>query len=150
MIQLQPSETSVRVNNTITITPTVTGSQDTALTWTVNGIAGGNAQIGTINAKGVYTAPAVVPNPNLVVVQATSVDNPNSVTIVNVQVLNPVPILLSATPSTVNIGSSTVVLTGAKLHQWRHGAREWRAHPDAVQFGHPAHGDGRPHRCRSL
>ena len=47
MIQLQPSETSVRVNNNITITPTVTGSQDTALTWTVNGIAGGNAQIGT-------------------------------------------------------------------------------------------------------
>ena len=43
VIQLQPSETSVRVNNTITITPTVTGSQDTALTWTVNGIAGGNA-----------------------------------------------------------------------------------------------------------
>ena len=77
MIQLQPSETSVRVNNTITITPTVTGSQDTALTWTVNGVAGGNAQIGTISAKGVYTAPAVVPNPNLVVVQATSVDNPS-------------------------------------------------------------------------
>ena len=115
VIQLQPSETSVRVNNTITITPTVTGSQDTALTWTVNGIAGGNAQIGTINAKGVYTAPAVVPNPNLVVVQATSVDNPNSITIVNVQVLNPVPILLTATPSTVNIGSSTVVLTGASF-----------------------------------
>jgi uncharacterized protein (DUF1800 family) len=115
VIQLQPSETSVRVNNTITITPTVTGSQDTALTWTVNGIAGGNAQIGTISAKGVYTAPAVVPNPNLVVVQATSVDNPNSVTIVNVQVLNPVPILLTATPSTVNIGSSSVVLTGASF-----------------------------------
>ncbi len=52
VIQLQPSETSVRVNNTITITPTVTGSQDTALTWTVNGIAGGNAQIGTISAQG--------------------------------------------------------------------------------------------------
>jgi uncharacterized protein (DUF1800 family) len=115
VIQLQPSETSVRVNNTITITPTVTGSQDTALTWTVNGIAGGNPQIGTINAQGVYTAPAVVPNPNLVVVQATSVDNPNSVTIVNVQVLNPVPVLLNAAPSTVNIGSSSVVLTGSNF-----------------------------------
>ena len=115
VIQLQPSETSVRVNNTITITPTVTGSQDTALTWTVNGIAGGNTQIGTINAQGVYTAPAVVPNPNLVVVQATSVDNPNVVTIVNVQVLNPVPILLTATPSTVNIGSSGVALSGASF-----------------------------------
>ena len=60
--------------------------------------------------QGVYTAPAVVPNPNLVVVQATSVDNPNSTMIVNVQVMNPVPILLSATPTQLNIGSSTVVL----------------------------------------
>ena len=115
VIKLQPSETSVRVNNTINITPTVTGSQDTALTWTVNGIAGGNAQIGTISPQGVYTAPAVVPNPNIVVVQATSVDNPNSVMIVNVQVLNPVPILLSATPASVNIGSTSVVLTGASF-----------------------------------
>jgi uncharacterized protein (DUF1800 family) len=116
VILLQPSETSVRVNNSITINPTVTGSQDTALTWTVNGIAGGNAQIGTISAQGVYTAPAVVPTPsNLVVVQATSVDNPNSTMIVNVQVLNPVPTLLSATPSSLNIGSSSVVLTGANF-----------------------------------
>jgi uncharacterized protein (DUF1800 family) len=115
LIQLQPSETSVRVNNSINIVPTVTGSQDTALTWTVNGLAGGNAQIGTISAKGVYTAPAVVPNPNLVVVQATSVDNPNSTMIVNVQVLNPVPTLLSATPTSLNIGSSTVVLSGANF-----------------------------------
>jgi uncharacterized protein (DUF1800 family) len=115
VIKLQPSETSVRVNNTINITPTVTGSQDTALTWTVNGIAGGNAQIGTISPQGVYTAPAVVPNPNIVVVEATSVDNPNSVMIVNVQVLNPVPILLNATPASVNIGSSSVVLTGASF-----------------------------------
>jgi hypothetical protein len=93
----------------------VTGSQNTALTWTVNGVAGGNAQIGTISAKGVYTAPAVVPNPNLVVVQATSVDNPSVVTIVNVQVLNPVPILLNGTPSTVNIGASSVVLIGGSF-----------------------------------
>ena len=136
MIKLQPSETSVRVNNTITITPTVTGSQDTALTWTVNGIAGGNAQIGTISAKGVYTAPAVVPNPNLVVVQATSVDNPNSVTIVNVQVLNPVPILLSATPIYRQYRFQHRCPYWCELYQWRHGAREWRPDPDAVQFGH--------------
>jgi uncharacterized protein (DUF1800 family) len=44
-----------------------------------------------------------------------SVDNPNVVTIVNVQVLNPVPILLTATPSTVNIGSSSIALSGASF-----------------------------------
>jgi uncharacterized protein (DUF1800 family) len=115
-VKLQPTEYSVRVNNTITITPTVTGSEDTALTWTVNGVSGGNATIGTIDAKGVYTAPAVVPNPNIVVVQATSVDNPSVSTIVNVQVLNPVPILLSASPNNLmSVGSATVVLSGSSF-----------------------------------
>jgi hypothetical protein len=43
----------------------------TNVNWLINGIAGGNAQIGTIvaNADGsvTYTAPAVVPTPNNVV-----------------------------------------------------------------------------------
>ncbi|HYY95256.1 MAG TPA: hypothetical protein VE713_12125, partial [Pyrinomonadaceae bacterium] len=39
-------------------TPTVTGTTNTAVTWAVNGVAGGNATVGTIDATGKYTAPA--------------------------------------------------------------------------------------------
>jgi hypothetical protein len=45
------------------------------VTWAVNGIAGGNAQNGTIN-NGAYVAPAALPSPNPVTVTATSVEDP--------------------------------------------------------------------------
>jgi hypothetical protein len=42
----------------------VSGNANTAVTWQVNGVTGGNATAGTIDANGVYTAPGVVPSPN--------------------------------------------------------------------------------------
>ena len=41
-----------------------------SLSWSVNGLAGGNGTVGTINGSGVYTAPAAVPNPATVTVRA--------------------------------------------------------------------------------
>jgi hypothetical protein len=38
--------------------------------WSVNGVAGGNATVGTINASGMYTSPAAFPTPNTVTVMA--------------------------------------------------------------------------------
>jgi hypothetical protein len=45
-------------------TASVSGNANTAVTWQVNGVTGGNATAGTIDANGVYTAPGVVPSPN--------------------------------------------------------------------------------------
>jgi uncharacterized protein (DUF1800 family) len=85
----------------------------------VNGIPGGNAQIGTAalqsNGSINYIAPAVVPTPsNVVQLTITSVDNPKVSINQNISVLNPIPILNAATPTTLDVGppSTTVVLTG--------------------------------------
>ncbi len=112
--------TSVRVNNSIKIGLTVTGTNNTAVNWLINGIAGGNAQIGTIvaNADGsvTYTAPAIVPAPNNVVqLAAVSVDDPTVSISQNIVVDNPIPILTSAAPMTFDVGPSTVVLTGSSF-----------------------------------
>jgi len=40
------------------------------VTWTVNGIAGGDAKVGTIDAKGLYHAPATAPVPHEIHVRA--------------------------------------------------------------------------------
>src|ERR1700691_4424344 len=48
-----------------------TGAFNAAVSWSVNGVVGGNAPVGTI-AAGQYTAPAVAPNPSTVTVTATS------------------------------------------------------------------------------
>ena len=42
------------------------------VTWSVNGIPGGNATVGTVSANGLYVAPAAVPANNVVSVRATS------------------------------------------------------------------------------
>jgi hypothetical protein len=42
----------------------VSGGTNTAVSWQVNGVTGGDATAGTIDATGLYTAPAVVPSPN--------------------------------------------------------------------------------------
>jgi len=51
---------------------TVTGTSNTAVTWQVDGVTGGNSTVGTIDASGNYTGPAVVPTPATVTVEAIS------------------------------------------------------------------------------
>jgi uncharacterized protein (DUF1800 family) len=118
VFQLQPQTGSdVRVTNSINFGLTVTGTNNTGVTLAINGVAGGNAQVGTAvsNADGsiTYTAPAVVPKPtNVVQMTITSVDNPAVSINQNISVLNPIPILTSANPTTFNVGSASVVVTG--------------------------------------
>jgi uncharacterized protein (DUF1800 family) len=121
VLTLMPTAgTSVRVTNSLKIGLTVAGTNNTGVTWMINGIAGGNAQIGTIvaNADGsvTYTAPAVVPTPNNVVqLTAVSVDDPTVSISQNIAVDNPIPILTSAAPMTFDVGPSTVVLSGSNF-----------------------------------
>ena len=105
----------------------MTGTNNTGVTLVVNGVAGGNAQIGTAvsNADGsiTYTAPAVVPTPsNVVQLTIISVDNPTVSITQNISVLNPIPILTSATPMSFNVGTATVVVHGSELHLRRAGS----------------------------
>jgi len=121
VLQIEPSNgTDVRVTNSLSLGLTVTGTANTGVTLQVNGVAGGNAQVGTAvsNTDGsiTYTAPAVVPAPNNVVqLTVTSTDNPNVSINQNISVLNPIPILTSATPSSFNTGTATVVVQGQKF-----------------------------------
>jgi len=72
-VAITPAPARVATAGTQQFTATVTGSSNTTVTWSVNGIAGGNSTVGTITVGGLYTAPAVVPNPSTVNVTATSV-----------------------------------------------------------------------------
>jgi hypothetical protein len=63
-----------------TVSVSGAGSASSQVTWSVNGIAGGNAALGTIASNSattaIYTAPASIPAQNPVTVTATSVSNP--------------------------------------------------------------------------
>jgi uncharacterized protein (DUF1800 family) len=114
------SGTDVRVTNALNFGLSVNGTDNPAVMLTVNGVPGGNSQVGTAvsNKDGsiTFTAPAVVPTPsNIVQLGITSVDNPAVSIAQNIAVMNPIPILASASPMNFNPGPATIVLTGQKF-----------------------------------
>lgn len=72
-VAISPTSAAVVLGQTRAFTATVTGTNNTAVTWSVNGVAGGSTTTGTINASGLYTAPALLPSPASVTVRATSI-----------------------------------------------------------------------------
>jgi hypothetical protein len=74
-ITVSPGVATVKVKLTQQFTATVQGSANTAVTWTVNGIVGGNTTVGTISAAGLYKAPNSVPK-SAITVSATSSADP--------------------------------------------------------------------------
>jgi serine protease len=71
-VAVTPAAASVQTGGMQTFTAAVTNTSNTAVTWSVNGVAGGSATVGMISAAGLYTAPASAPTPATVTVTATS------------------------------------------------------------------------------
>jgi len=60
-VSVSPSTAQLLTGETQQFTATVTGSANTSVAWSVNAVAGGNSTVGTINASGLYSAPATAP-----------------------------------------------------------------------------------------
>jgi hypothetical protein len=84
-ISTPSSPQSLSVSSTLDFTANVTRTTNTGVTWTVNGVANGNASFGTIAGTGLsvtYTAPPTVPTPATFNITATStVDNTKSASV---------------------------------------------------------------------
>ena len=99
-VSASPSALSLRTSASGSVTATVSGSTNTAVTWTVDGVAGGNSSVGVLSGTGntvTYTAPAVAGSHTL---KATSAANPASSATVAVSVAAPVSISLSPSGTT--------------------------------------------------
>jgi uncharacterized protein (DUF1800 family) len=112
---LSSSGTTVRVNQQIQLTNNglKIGSP---MTFYVNGVQGGNSFLGTVDSKGIYTAPAIVPVPNSVTITAASVEHPSFPNgTAAVSVLNPIPIVNAVSPATFPEGTAQVVVNGSQF-----------------------------------
>ena len=69
IVTIAPMSATVAAGGTQQFTATVQNTSNTAVTWQVNGVTGGNATVGTISSSGLYTAPA---SPATVTVTAVS------------------------------------------------------------------------------
>ena len=111
------SNVSVALNGPTTITlagsskytAVVTGTTNTGVMWSVNGIAGGNSSVGTISNSGRYTAPAKHSVPAKVTITGTSLADPSVTSSLAVTLVAPQPIvtLTLSGPTTVTLGTSS-------------------------------------------
>jgi len=89
-----------RLGSSVQLTATVSNTSNTAVTWQVNGVAGGSSATGTISTAGLYTPPAAIPNPNTTTITAVTQATPVASASMTESILNPLPVVTtgSATP----------------------------------------------------
>ncbi len=134
-VTISPTSANVQINTSIDITATVklsntSSTTDTAVTWQVNGVGGGNSSFGTIvsdpndDQVGVYTAPSVTPSANngQVMITATAPQMPSSTTNTNIVTSNTAIITvgigqgLAITPTTATVPAGGTVQFSALLN----------------------------------
>jgi len=94
----------VRLNSGAQLAASVSNASNSAVTWQVNGVAGGTAVAGTISAAGFYTAPATLPSPNMVTITAVSQADQTASGSATETVLNLVPVVTSGTAAQTGSG----------------------------------------------
>ncbi len=105
-VTVAPSSASVPLGEPQTFTATVSNAASTAVNWSVNGIPGGNTTVGTVDAGGVYTAPANLPAPASVSVQATSAADSSKTSASMVTITSDISISVSPVAMPVELGAT--------------------------------------------
>jgi hypothetical protein len=114
-VVVSPSTANVRTGASYPFSATVSGTTNTAVTWSVNGTSGGNSALGTISSAGNYTAPAALPSPNTITIRATSVASTSATATSAVTLLNPTPVLTGIKPASVGTGNFSLTVTGTNF-----------------------------------
>jgi len=106
-VSVAPATASLQTGGSQAFTTTVANTTNTAVTWQVNGVVGGNSTVGTISSSGAYTAPAAVPSPATVSVTAVSVADPTRSGAAQVTLSAapppPPPVAVSVAPGTASL-----------------------------------------------
>ncbi len=103
-ISVSPTSATLALGSgTQTFIASVSNTSSTAVTWKVNGIAGGNAVVGTISATGTYTAPASPPTGG-VTVTAVVTAQPSHSASASVQLIVPPPVITGTAPAVTLVG----------------------------------------------
>ena len=103
-IAVTPANATVPLEQTQGFAATLDGSSTEAVTWSVNGIAGGNTTVGTISnspsMNGLYLAPVNMPAARSVTISAASTAHPALSASVTLQLTSNVAVSINPTAST--------------------------------------------------
>ena len=108
VVTVTPNTTplNAQAGQTIQFTATVTNTTNTAVTWQVNSVTGGDTTHGMITTGGLYTAPTTIPNPATVTVTAISKADTTASQSVTVTVIPCTTICVSPSAASVAAGAT--------------------------------------------
>jgi hypothetical protein len=104
-MSISPQTSSVLLGNSQNFAATVSDTTNSAVTWSVNGVAGGSASTGKVSTSGTYTAPADLPSPAVVQVTATSVADPTKSATAQVTITSDVALAIVPPSASVELGA---------------------------------------------
>ncbi|MDX2171028.1 MAG: DUF1800 family protein [Deltaproteobacteria bacterium] len=131
-VRVSPASFGLAPGASRQLTAYVNGVASSKVTWSVNGVAGGNAALGVIDPSGRYTAPAVPPEGVSLLARATSLANPAASGASAITVRYPTPWVSGLSPTRLTLGEFTLQVRGG---QFVDGARVlWNGAPLPTVF----------------
>ncbi len=111
---VSPSTAALRGGDTQSFSATEGGAVTApAVAWSVNGVAGGNASLGTISSTGLYTAPEFpVAATDLTITAAETADATKTASSA-VTLDNPIPQVTTIAPASIPVGAFTLTVNGS-------------------------------------
>ena len=104
VVKISPTSARVFAGDTKQFTATVTGTTNTAVSWSVSSAGCAGSACGTVDNSGLYTAPATVPTPPKIAVTATSQTDPTKSASAVVTILSAVTVVVTPGNAVVTIG----------------------------------------------
>src|ERR1700719_3766065 len=105
-VTVNPANGSVVLGAQATFTATVANTPDTVVSWSVNGMPGGTALLGTITSAGVYTAPSDMPSAATVQITATSHADSTKSGTGTLAITSDITLALTPNPAIVELGAT--------------------------------------------
>jgi hypothetical protein len=105
-VSISPASAAVLLGNTQAFTAGVVNSENLQVSWSVNGVTGGNASLGTITAAGLYTAPEDLPvGSSAVKLEAISQADPTQSATSEVTIASDVVVALTPATASAELGA---------------------------------------------
>ena len=105
VVILSPTSITIFLGATQQFTVTVSNTSNTAVTWSVNGIVGGDAQVGFITNTGLYTAPQNLPTGSVTVTATSQADSSKSAS-ATVSVQSDLVVVVAPNAASVELGAT--------------------------------------------
>ncbi len=105
-VSISPATVTLYFGQEKQFTATVSGTSNTAVDWAVNGVAGGDAAVGTVSSQGLYTAPDFLPSSTAITITATSQADSAAGAAATVTLASDVQVTISPATASVTAGST--------------------------------------------